>query len=312
MSAGTEQPAAAAPAAPARPRPDPRQGHLFVRMARGFGYLFEGWGFVLGKHPSLIKHCLMPLAINLLVFVLAAIGLYYFYGDLVNLIWARPGSWFLRIFWYLFYVFIFLLVILIAYVGFFVVQAILSAPFNDLLSERVEQLVAGETPPPFSLARFSRIILRTVLHELARLGIWIGVMLPLFLLNLVLPFFGPLIFLVGGFYVTATFFGYTYLDYSMSRREWSFGRKWKVLLANRGLTFGFGSSLATALLVPVAGILCVPMAAVGGTLMFCDLERAGAFLEPGPVQPQKAPASSPDGAAPPPAASTPPSDGAQS
>jgi CysZ protein len=302
MSLGTEQPASSSVPS----RPEPRQGHLFARMARGFGYLFEGWGFVLGKHPSLIKYCLLPLAINLLVFVLVGLGLYFFYGDLVNLIWAKPASWFWRIFWYLFYVFIFLLVVLIAYVAFFVVQAILSAPFNDLLSERVEQLVAGEVPPAFSLARFSRIILRTILHELARLGIWIGVMLPLFLLNLVLPFFGPLLFLVLGFYVSATFFGYTYLDYSMSRREWSFGRKWKVLLANRALTFGFGSSLAVALLVPVAGILCVPMTAVGGTLMFCDLERAGAFAAFEPPAPA-ASSSPPDvDPAPSPAPSAPP------
>ena len=43
------------------------------------------------------------------------------------------------------------LVLLLSYVAFFVVQAILSAPFNDLLSERVEQLAYGNEPPPFSM-----------------------------------------------------------------------------------------------------------------------------------------------------------------
>jgi CysZ protein len=278
-------------AQPSLPR-DPRAGNAVLRMARGFGYLFEGWGFVMSKHPALIKHCLLPLAINLVVFVFAAVGLYYFYGDLVNLIWAKPASWLLRVFWYLFYVFIFLLVVLISYVAFFVVQAILSAPFNDLLSERVEMLAYEQTPPPFAIGRFMRILGRTLVHELAKLGIWLAVMVPLFLLNLVLPIIGPALFLVLGYYLTATFFGYNYLDYCMSRREWRFGKKWRALLDNKALTFGFGSSLATALLVPVVGILCVPMAAVGGTLMFCDMEKNGAFAELEPPK-KRAPAEAP-------------------
>jgi CysZ protein len=271
---------------------DPRDGGALTRLFRGFGYLFEGWGFVFGKHPSLLKHCLLPLAINLLVFSGVAVGLYFFYGDLVNLIWAKPTSWFTRILWYLLYVFIFLVVMLIVYVAFFVVQAILSAPFNDLLSEKVEHLAYGLEAPKFSWGRFSRSLGRTVLHELIKLGIWIGIMLPLFLLNLVIPVLGPMLFLVVGFWVTATFFGYDYLDYSMGRREWSFSRKWKVLRENRALTFGFGSSIAVALLIPVVGILCVPMVAVGGTLLFCDLERAGAFAEAEAAAAAAAPAKS--------------------
>jgi CysZ protein len=273
------------------PVSDPRDGFFFARAFRGGGYLLKGWGFV-GKHPGLFKHCLAPLAINLVVFVGVAIGLYFFYGDLVNLIWAKPASWFARIFWYLLYVFIFLLVMLIVYVAFFVVQAILSAPFNDLLSERVEHLAYGHEPPAFSWPRFTRVLGRTLAHETVKLGIWVGVMLPLFLLNLAIPVLGPLLFLGGGFFVTATFLGYNYMDYCMGRREWELGRKWRTLRANGALSFGFGAAIAGALLVPVLGILCVPMAAVGGTLLFCDLERVGSFAD-GEVAPKR-------GAAPPP------------
>jgi CysZ protein len=264
---------------------DPRSGSAAARFARGFGYLFRGWSFVLGNHPRLILLCLLPLLINILVFCGMLVALYYFYGDLVNLIWAKPASWFVRIFWYLFYVFIFLLVMLMAYGAFFVVQALLSAPFNDLLSEHTERLAYAHDPPPFSMARLTRNLGRTLLGELTKLTVYLLIIGPLFLMNLILPLVGPALFLSVGFYLTATFFGYDYLDFCMARREWPLGRKWRVLRANQGLMLGFGSALALALLMPVFGILCVPMAAVGGTLLFCDLERAGAFEASGPEPP---------------------------
>lgn len=274
----TEMTAAAAASSGGR---DPREGGAVNRFFRGFGYLFEGWGFVFGKHPALVKFCLLPLLINLLVFAGVGVALYFFYGDLVNLIWAKPESWLLRVLWYLAYVFIFVAILLLSYLAFFVLQAILSAPFNDVLSERVEELAYGRSPPPFAWARLARGLGATVLHEMAKLSIYVAVMLPLFFLNVIIPVLGPALFMFAGGYLTAKFFAYDFMDFAMARREWPFSRKWRVLKQHRALTIGFGSALAVALLVPLVGLLCVPMAAVGGTLMFCDLERAGAFADPG-------------------------------
>lgn len=252
---------------------DPRRGNAIVRIFRGFGYLFEGWAFVFSRHPSLLKFCLLPLLINILVFSGVAVSLYFYYGDLVALIWAKPETWLLQILWYLAYIFIFLIILLLAYLAFFIVQALLSAPFNDLLSERVEILTTGEEPPAFSWDRLIRGLGKTMLHELAKLGIWVAIMAPAFLVSFV-PVIGKPVFAVIGFYITATFFAYDYIDYSMARREWTFKEKRALLKQNRALSFGFGSSLAVALLIPVVGLLCVPMAAVGGTLLFCDLQWA--------------------------------------
>lgn len=269
-----------------RPVQDPREGGAFARLFRGAGYVAQGWSFVFSRHPSLLKLCLLPLLINLVVFGGVAVGLYFYYGDIVNWIWARPDSWIVRIVWYLLYVFIFLLVVLLAYVAFFVVQAILSAPFNDLLSERTEQLAYGKEPPAFSLGFMLKGLGKTLVHELAKLGIFLAIIVPLFLLNFVIPVVGPVVFLFVGFYVSAIFFAYDFMDFCMARRDWTFGQKWKVLKQNRALTVGFGSALAGALLIPVFGLLCIPMAAVGGTLLFCDMEQSGGFVElgaPGPV-----------------------------
>ena len=257
---------------------DPREGGAFTRMFRGAGYLGQGFGFVFSRHPELLKLCLLPLLINLLVFVGVGVGLYFYYGDIVNWIWARPDSWLMRILWYLRYVFIFMLVLLLSYVMFFVVQAILSAPFNDLLSERTEQLAYGTKPPPFSVGYVLKSLGKTVAHEVAKMGIYVAVMAPILLLSVVVTLLSP-VFAVIGFYFTAVFFAYDFIDFSMARRLWSFSRKWGALKQNRALTLGFGAALAGALLIPVFGLLCVPMSAVGGTLLFCDLDAVGAFEE---------------------------------
>lgn len=255
---------------------DPREGGAFSRLFRGAGYLGQGFGFVFSSHPSLLKFCLLPLLINLLVFVGVGIGLYFYYGDIVAWIWARPDSWLMRILWYLLYVFIFLLVLLLSYLTFFVLQAILSAPFNDVLSERTEQLAFGNEPPPFSVGLLLKGLGKTIGHETAKMGLYLAVMVPLLLLSVLFAVLSPVVSVIG-FYFTAIFFAYDFMDFSMGRRLWSFSRKWNALKQNRALTLGFGAALAGALLIPVFGLLCVPISAVGGTLLFCDLEAAGAF-----------------------------------
>jgi uncharacterized protein involved in cysteine biosynthesis len=66
--------------------------------------------------------------------------------------------------------------------------------------------------------------------------------------------------------------------WEMDRRQWGFKAKWTLLKANRALTFGFGAAVALMLMIPLVGLLCAPTAAVGGTLLFCDLEQGGALL----------------------------------
>lgn len=262
-------------------RIDPRQGNTATRLARGFSYLLKGWAFVL-RHPSLIKHCVLPFLICLVVFAGVA-GLFaYSYDDLIGMIWARPTSSLARVLWYLFNVLLILLAVLLAYGAFFVVQAMIAAPFNDLLSEKVELIAFGNQPPPFSPRRAVGDMGRTVSHELKKISLYLGIMAPLLLLNWIIPVLGQAALLIGGFFITTIFFSYDYLDLCMARRRWTFRQKWRALRRNGALSVGFGSALSAGLLVPLLGLMCIPMAAVGGALLFNDLERAGAFQEPRP------------------------------
>ncbi|MCK5795651.1 MAG: EI24 domain-containing protein [Deltaproteobacteria bacterium] len=241
---------------------------------RGLGYVFRGWSFV-AKHTELVKFCVLPVILTLVVFVGLSILFYAKYTWFVSLFWAKPEGWTI-VFWWPFAVLFVFAAIIIAYVLFFVVLSILTAPFNDFLSERVEQLAYGHEPRPFSWSFLLRGLGQTVLHELAKLAIYLAWILPLLFLNFI-PVIGTVAFAVTGFILTARFLAYDHLDYAMARREWTFARKRGLLKEYRALTSGFGAGVAGVLLVPVVGLLSIPMAAVGGTLLFCDLEKAGAF-----------------------------------
>lgn len=262
--------------APASPSSDPRRGLFPIRLARGAGYLVSSVRFVLRDHPSLRRTCLAPLAINLLLFFVAAALLFAFGGRILEWIWPRPDNTWLLVLWTLLWIVAAAGVLLLYALLFFSIQALLAAPFNDILSERVEELAFGRAAAPFSLGRLGRGLVRSMTHELGKQGVYLTIIGFLFLLKLVIPLLGVLLFVVGGFLLSALFFCYEYMDLCMERRDWAFGDKWRFLRRHQALALGFGGTLALLMMVPVLGALALPMAAVGGTRLFCELERAEA------------------------------------
>lgn len=255
-----------------RQKRDPTVGSAVGRMALGSGYFFEGVGFVFKRHPSLLKFCLIPLLINLMLCAAAFILLVYYRVELVNLVWQEPDSWILRILWLICYVFILMAVAMLIYLASFLIQSLLSAPFNDLLSEQVDLLAYGREPPPFSWHRLLRSTGRAVSHQLKKLLLFVGVMGPLILLNLVVPGIGTTILALGGFFLSARFLAYDHMDFSMARFELSFKEKRALLARHSATTFGFGATLVGLTMVPIFGLLCLPLAAAGGTLLFADIQ----------------------------------------
>ncbi|HEY3359005.1 MAG TPA: EI24 domain-containing protein [Polyangia bacterium] len=259
--------------------PDPQAGGAFARFSRALGYPFLGWRFI-SAHPALYRYCIIPFILNLLIMTAIGVGLWHYYPDLVAWIWRRPEGLGLRVLWYVLYVFILLAVLVLGYALFFILQALLASPFNDLLSEKTEELLAGHKPLPFSLARFLRNAVVTVAHESMKLLLLIAILAPLWLVCLFIPGIGSILFAVLGGAVSAFFLGYDYHDYALARRRFPFGRKWGLLTHNFAFTLGFGTTVSLMLLVPVLGLFFPPFAAVGGTIACLDYERYGRLPPP--------------------------------
>lgn len=163
------------------------------------------------------------------------------------------------------------LVLLISVISFNSVGCVIAAPFNDLLSERIEEILVGEANScPFSLKTFLAELKRTVVQALLKplmiVVIWI-LTLPILLLP-----FGPMVVAAINAISAFWFLALEFIDLPMARAGWELKRRRAWARARPQSILGFGAALH--LLLPIA-FLVMPAAVAGGTILFVDLAEAG-------------------------------------
>jgi CysZ protein len=161
---------------------------------------------------------------------------------------------------------------LLAYSGGFITLILLS-PVLAIYSEKTEFLVTGNS------YRFNLV---KTLHETWR-GILISarnfVLELLFILLFFSLSFVPIAGLISPFalfLVTAYYFGFSMLDYSLERKGASVKQSIQFMRKHSGQTIGSGLPFALILLIPILGSLLVGFIAVIGvisaSLSYLDLE----------------------------------------
>ncbi|RLB53690.1 MAG: hypothetical protein DRJ42_11240 [Deltaproteobacteria bacterium] len=250
---------------------------LAVGFWRGLAYPFRGAKFVYLQHPGLVRFWIFPILITLLVIALVFAGVWHYHGAVVDLVWTEPtgeGFWnsVIRFFHGFVEVLVAILGFVVGLVAVTFLSAIFAAPFNDALSEEVERLRTGREGPPFSLVAVARDSVRTVVIEVAKLGIWAAVMLPLFIASFVAPVVGQIIYSVFGFFFTAAYFSIDYVDWPAARRNRGVAYRFSLFRDHFLPMLGFGTGVWLFLFVPLLNLLFMPAAVAGGTLLFLDLE----------------------------------------
>ena len=102
-----------------------------------------------------------------------------------------------------------------------------------------------------------------------RLLIYLAVMLPLLLINLI-PGLGGAVYAVAAWLVTAYFLALEFLDYPLDRRGLSLKEKSRYVRSLGLGWLGFGSAVLVIGLVPVVNFTLLPLAAMGGTLVYLE------------------------------------------
>ncbi len=243
---------------------------------RGLSYPFKGLRFVFFQHPGLARFWLPPIAITLVLLVLSFVLGWSWHDDLVNYVWAQPsgdGFWngVLGVLHWLVRAVVLLLLWAVGVIAVVLLTNVVTAPFNDLLSEEVERLAIGKEGQPFSFATLMRDSLRTIGLELFKLVIYLVVMAPMFLLSYV-PVVGPVIYAIVGFLFTALYFSIDYVDWPASRRNRSIHYRFGMVQEHFLPMFGFGTGVWLFLFIPLVNLLFMPAAVAGGTLLFLELE----------------------------------------
>lgn len=223
--------------------------------------LFAGYGLIWRR--GLKRFLFVPLAINTLLFGF----LLYRLGSFFDRVLAQllPG-WLGWLEWLLWPIFA-LTVVLVAFYAFTLVANLLSAPFNGLLSERVEQHLTGRAPPggETGLAGMAAELPAAIGGELRKLAYFTGWMLVLLVcmlipgINALLP---ALWFLLGAWTLALEF-----MDFPLGNRGLSFPDQRVWLRQRRGAGLGFGSAAMIAALVPVLNFALMPAAVAGATLL---------------------------------------------
>jgi CysZ protein len=146
----------------------------------------------------------------------------------------------------------------------------IAAPFNALLSEKVEQHLTGQPLPDQGFAGFIKDVPRMLGREWTKFTYCF----PRALLFLVLFFMLPVIGQLVWFLFTSWMMAIQYCDYPYDNHKVPFDRMRQQLRGDVSGSYSFGITVSIASMVPFLNLLVMPIAVCGATAMWVDRYRS--------------------------------------
>lgn len=230
----------------------------------GPAYLGEGLKLIM--RPGLRLFVLLPLTLNLLLFIGLIVLAMQQFGGWVDTFMPKLPDW-LSFLQYIIWPLFVLLVLLIMFFTFTMLANIIAAPFNGFLAEKVEVVARGRDDfPPFSWAELAAMVPRTIGRELRKLGYFLPRALPLLILSFipVINLVATPLWILFGVWMMAV----QYIDYPADNNKLGWDDMLAWLREKRWQSLGFGGAVYLALLIPFVNILVMPAAVAGATLFW--------------------------------------------
>lgn len=242
------------------------------RFAAGFVLPLRGIRLVLSRR-ELRAWSLAIAAVTALALVALLAGLLAWTGDLLGLLWPRPGGA-MEFLWWPAAVLLFGLLLL---VGATTLPALITAPLADPLVAATERVLGRQGPEGGGLVR----IAAETLNALAKTALRIGILLAghaLLLILWVLPGAGHAAWTVLSLLWTLFWLAFEYLDLPANRYGYRFREVARAVGANVPECLGFALAVYALLWVPVVNAFFIPAAVVGATLLFVELRASGRMV----------------------------------
>ncbi len=245
----------------------------------GWMALFKSFGLV-GENTSLIKFFVIPFVLNLIILT----GVLFFTmtnvdssieGILKNFL--TGDSWyitmikpFILIIKFLVELILFVLILVVVIFLYSILGGIVTAPFNDIISQRVE-IIKGikQEEENFSIPAAIADVILVIKNIIKMILFMVLINALLFVLNIV-PFFGQIAFAFLSFLVTMFFLGFQFFEFPFERRGLTFGQKIKIAWKFKMMVVGLGSGFFVISAIPIVGFLSLNVATVGATTLFVD------------------------------------------
>lgn len=236
---------------------------------RGFLYPFRAGKFI-KKHPVLLKYIIVPFLINVVLLSAAVYwGLSFFNTIVVHYI-PQGDAWYWIILSYFLWTVAILMTMILVFFGFTVSGAIIASPFNDILSEKTEEVLTGiPNEEPFVFKVFLKDAMHTVLDESKKIIIFVVLMAFLLLLNLFPG--GALPYSILSVLLTVFFLVVEYTGYVFYRKHLTFRDQRLFIYSHKSIMLGFGTGVMGVLAVPFLQFFCIPLGVVGATQLWYDL-----------------------------------------
>jgi CysZ protein len=252
-------------------------GSAVRRFVRGATYPWRGLRFLLPR-TELWPWAAGPFFITLWMILGALWGAIWYGDDLLALLWTRPelqaSSTLEIVLWDTVANSLRLAVFIVAAVAAWILGNMLASPLYDVLAEKTEGLLLDRPEHAFDWRIALGDAWMSIRHSALGLILYAAVMGPLFLLNLV-PGAGSVLYTVLSSVATVFFIARELMDIPLSRRRTPFVAKLRWIASHKALLAGMGAMCMVLLMVPLVNFFSMPIAVMGGTLMYCHLDREG-------------------------------------
>ncbi len=230
----------------------------FLDCFSGFGLLFK---------PGIKHFVLIPFIINMGLFSLATKLL----SDQLD-IWLEKllPAWLDWLQWLILPLF-WIAIALIIFYTFTILANLIAAPFNSLLSARIEAHLTGKEPKEINSDRFIKLMYRTTKSEIQKILYAIKWFIPLIIITFI-----PVINLIAPFLwilFAIWFFALEYNDYPLANRGLFFEEVKSYNRKNRMRSLGLGSAVFIMTSIPIINFLAMPVAVAGATKLTTKLNE---------------------------------------
>lgn len=229
------------------------------------GFTYVGKGFRLIFKPGVRRFVVIPFLINLIIFSGA---IYWGYGLLSDWLGQSLPAWLNWLRWLIIPIFIVTASIIMFYT-FTLLANLIAAPFNSVLSEKIEAHLSGNENNPsgslLSVAKEIPVAIFSELKKLAYLGLWILPLLILFIIpgiNIIAP-------IAWGLF-SMWMLALEYVDYPMGNNGFSFIQEKRLLKQYKWLAWGFGGGILLITFIPILNFFAMPVGVAGATVLWVE------------------------------------------
>ncbi|MFK7815875.1 MAG: sulfate transporter CysZ [Gammaproteobacteria bacterium] len=238
---------------------------MISQILKGISHVRDG--FKLIKLRGVKRYVVIPVLINFILFIGAIWYLYIKFDDLLERFLPSWLDWLEFLIWPLF----FIACLLVIFFTFTIIANVFGAPFNGVLSEKIEQKITGQQlslndhqgEGYLKLLSGARIGISNEFRKLFYIAIRAVPLLLLFIIPGI-NIFAPFIWFMFGAWILAI----EYLDYPMGNRELTFKQQLTIIKQHRFLCLGLGMGMMVMTIIPGLNFFAMPVGVAAATSLW--------------------------------------------